>query len=152
MTTWTPERITNLKKLRSLGQPGSLIASLFGNVTRNAILGKVHRLGLSTPSTATTRASATSASPRRWCGRQSSSAKTRAAPSCQPHPFKAKRTAELPPLQPLVFNNPPRIGELKPDQCCWPEGDPRKSDFHFCGRSKTPGRPYCAHHRARSMA
>jgi len=150
MTTWTTERITNLKKLWTLGQPASAIATILGNVTRNAILGKVHRLGLSTPSTASTRASATST--QRRSRRQSSSAKTRAAPSCQPKPHKAKRASKFPPLQPLVFNNPPRIGELKPDQCCWPEGDPRKSDFHFCGRSKTPGRPYCAHHRARSMA
>jgi len=151
MTTWTPERIINLKTLWTLGQPASAIATLLGNVTRNAILGKVHRLGLSNPSTA--RASATSASPQRRCGRrQSSSAKTRAAPSCQPKPFKTKRASELPPLDPLVLNNPPRLGELKPDQCCWPEGDPRKADFHFCGRTKNPGRPYCAHHRARSMA
>lgn len=150
MTTWTPERIINLKKLWTLGQPASVIATLLGNVTRNAILGKVHRLGLSNPSTARARASATS--PQRRNRRQSSSAKTRAAPSSQPKPLKAARASKFPPLQPLAFNNPPRIGELKPDQCCWPEGDPRKPDFHFCGRSKTPGRPYCAHHRARSMA
>ncbi len=152
MTTWTPERIINLKTLWTLGKPASAIATLLGNVTRNAILGKVHRLGLSNPSTARARASATSPSPQRRSRRQSSSAKTRAAPSYQPQPFKAKRTSEIPPLQPLIFNAPPRMGELKPDQCCWPEGDPRKPDFHFCGRSKTPGRPYCAHHRARSVA
>lgn len=52
MTTWTTERITNLKKLWTLGQPASAIATILGNVTRNAILGKVHRLGLSNPSPA----------------------------------------------------------------------------------------------------
>lgn len=150
MTNWTTERITHLKKLWTLGQPASAIATILGNVTRNAILGKVHRLGLSTPSTASTRASATST--QRRSRRQSSSAKTRAAPSCRPQPIKTKRASKFPPLQPLVLNNPPRLGELKPDQCCWPEGDPRKSDFHFCGRSKTPARPYCEHHRARSKA
>lgn len=107
MTTWTTERITNLKKLWTLGQPASAIATILGNVTRNAILGKVHRLGLSTPSTASTRASATST--QRRSRRQSSSAKTRAAPSCQPQPIKTKRASKFPPLQPLVFNNPPRL-------------------------------------------
>ena len=150
MNTWTTERITNLKKLWTPGQPAPAAATILGNVTRNAILGKVHRLGLPTPSTASTRASATST--QRRSRRQSSSAKTRAAPRCQPQPIKTKRASTFPPLQPLVFNNPPRLGELKPDQCCWPEGDPRKPDFHFCGRTKTPDRPYCEHHRARSIA
>ena len=151
MTTWTPERIVDLKKLWTLGQPASAIAALLGNVTRNAILGKVHRLGLSNPSTARPSASATKPSLQRRSRRQSSCAKTRTAPSCPPQAFKPKRRSQLPPLDPLVLNDPPQLGELKPDQCCWPQGDPRKPDFHFCGRTKIPGRPYCAHHHARSI-
>jgi GcrA cell cycle regulator len=38
------------------------------------------------------------------------------------------------------------IIELKANECRWPIGDPRQEDFHFCGASQTPGRPYCAHH------
>lgn len=134
MTTWTPERIIDLKKLWSLGEPASAIAALLGGLTRNAIIGKAHRLGLSKALSPT-----------------ASSAKTRAARSSTREPLLgAKRVSALPPLDPLFLETPPRRGELQPSQCCWPEGDPRRSDFHFCGRNKLPGRPYCAHHHARS--
>lgn len=152
MTTWTPERIIDLKKLWSLGEPASAIAALLGGLTRNAIIGKAHRLGLSKPLSPTARLSTTNApssQPRRTP--RSSSAKTRAARSSTREPLLgAKRVSALPPLDPLFLETPPRRGELQPSQCCWPEGDPRRSDFHFCGRNKLPGRPYCAHHHARS--
>jgi GcrA cell cycle regulator len=39
---------------------------------------------------------------------------------------------------------------LTPATCNWPEGDPKRADFHFCGRDKPPDRPYCPHHATRA--
>ena len=53
--SWTPERVEILRKMWSEGQSASLIAGELGGVTRNAVIGKVHRLGLSNRGTVTTK-------------------------------------------------------------------------------------------------
>lgn len=151
--TWTPERITELKHLWSLGETASVIAKLLGN-TRNAVLGKVHRLALPHRSTAPIRTPRQTPDTSQNHKRRRKRPQSAQAPK-QPAPAAIKtrgRKTEPPPLDPIHVPHPPRIGELSPGQCCWPEGDPRKPDFHFCGRSKPALEPYCPHHRARSLA
>ena len=150
---WTDERVEILKKLWAEGLSASQIAARLGGVTRNAVIGKVHRLGLS--------------------GRATPSRVPRPKPqrTREPsHPSKIssfrtagstalKVDAELdaepliePEAAPLreVEVSPPgercNILQLSDKTCRWPIGDPGTEEFCFCGSSPKAGQPYCAHH------
>ncbi len=135
---WTDERVELLKKLWQDGLSASQIAKQLGGVTRNAVIGKVHRLGLS--------GRATPSKPQRTV-------------------FKAPRPAR--PVTPAI-TAPRRIAEAVPHQsapvryiderpgtatvltlgahmCKWPIGDPSLDSFTFCGRRSDEG-PYCDEH------
>ena len=102
---WTPTRISILIALWNEGLSTSEIGNrLF--VTKNAVVGKVHRLGL----------------PKRGS------------------PIKKKpKPAQIISLE-----------ALRPGMCCWPDGEPGKEDFRFCGDPAEPDKPYCAHHCERA--
>lgn len=150
--SWTDERVELLKRLWTEGLSASQIAGQMGGVTRNAVIGKVHRLGLSGRATP-------SRSPR------PRSRKTR-----QPtHPsqvtqFRSSGSAAFkvdaehhvdvdiePEPQPIrEVDIPPgeraSILTLNEHTCRWPIGDPGSEDFYFCGRNPKSGMPYCDHH------
>jgi GcrA cell cycle regulator len=148
---WTDDRVATLKHCWKDGFSASQIAQKLGEVTRNAVIGKVHRLGLAGRTKPSSRARATrgrscSQSPRRpaGSGRRTPAFRTRHSPA----PAKPARPPILPELGP-----PPQIPitvqTLTPRTCRWPEGDPKSPDFHFCGRSKSQAAiPYCDHHAA----
>lgn len=144
---WTEDRVEVLTKLWAEGLSASQIAKQLGGVTRNAVIGKVHRLGLSgrakpsRPKKATTvRASSTRK-------RTSSASKPRtprtvaraAAPAAPPPP---------PPIEakPLPNGEYATIMTIRDHMCKWPIGDPMESDFRFCGRKIKQGEPYCDAH------
>lgn len=136
---WTDERVETLKRLWLEGLSASQIAKQLGGVTRNAVIGKVHRLGLS----------------------------GRAAPSQPTRPvMKAPRVARVAPPTPVAPRRPietvPMAVEPRPifrveepgsatvltlgaHMCKWPIGDPATEDFSFCGRRASDG-PYCVDH------
>ncbi len=134
---WTDERVELLKKLWSDGLSASQIANRMGGVTRNAVIGKVHRLGLS--------GRATPAKPQRGCA---------SVPSLSVSPL----TEEADDLEPLAaepeFIAPATLSEgdmttvatLTNRMCKWPIGDPTSDDFHFCGQPTPAGKSYCAYH------
>ncbi|MEM9476385.1 MAG: GcrA family cell cycle regulator [Pseudomonadota bacterium] len=165
--SWTDERVELLKKMWGEGQSASQIAKELGGVTRNAVIGKVHRLGLSN------RSGAAPAKP----------AKEKAAPKVEadaaPKPAEAEtrpverpatppaRKAIIPAGQPLPPQ--PSANEISPEAlasvrevekkskkislmeltertCKWPIGDPATDDFWFCGLPVQPGKPYCEAH------
>ena len=136
---WTDERVELLKKLWSEGLSASQIASKMGGVTRNAVIGKVHRLGLS--------GRATPAKPQR--GRIADTSRA-AAPRSFSTPAPDFGPAENEPefLEPLVLDsgNMATVPTLNKNMCKWPVGDPTSEDFHFCGQSASAGKPYCAYH------
>ena len=113
---WTDERLEELKKLWAQGLSISQIGEALG-VSRNAIAGKAHRLGL----------------PRR------------PSPISKPKAEKPKvepvvEEQDLPlrlELRQLVWSR---------SKCCWPTGDPKKNGFVFCGDTVVPGKPYCLPH------
>ncbi|MEZ5774907.1 MAG: GcrA family cell cycle regulator [Hyphomicrobiaceae bacterium] len=155
--SWSDERVEMLKKLWSEGLSASQIASRLGEVTRNAVIGKVHRLGLS--------GRATTSRIKTMRPRKSVARAKRHRPVRFPQtpgvprrdPF-AEMVAEgaLEPVfrqvEELVIPLEERktIQTLKECNCRWPIGDPQAEDFHFCGRDKEPGRPYCSFHAARA--
>lgn len=145
---WTAARVETLETLWLSGLSASQVAAKLGGVTRNAVIGKLHRLGIA--------------------GRAAASAPGRAD---RPHPenrVAARRAARERPA-----GGPPRksacgstqavasaIVDLAPSardllalgshQCRWPIGDPATPGFGFCGRADDGAGPYCADHARRA--
>ena len=152
--SWTDERVELLKKLWLDGRSASQISGeLGGGVTRNAVIGKVHRMGLS--GRVKTSDSPVSALPRlREKPQARPSAPRMSGPSVRgnlalsmsprPAPQPAPR-----PVKEVVIPISERVTlmELKEAMCRWPLGDPAQPDFRFCG-IKSPGAlgPYCGYH------
>jgi GcrA cell cycle regulator len=148
---WTDDRVELLKKLWAEGLSASQIAGRLGGVTRNAVIGKGHRLGLSGRAT-----SSRSSVPR---PRRSHAPRQNRAPSLtfgtrgnvalKPTFEEEYEAAPAPaPVEELVIPLHERasILTLKESMCRWPIGDPTEEEFHFCGRKKDGTVPYCEHH------
>ncbi len=149
--SWTNERVDTLKKLWNDGHSASAIAATLGEVTRNGVIGKVHRLGLAGRASGSSRPRsprATSLFPHRPRARR-----IRKPPS-SPLPA-AHRLRSLPLTKPMPRELGPSpettvtVETLTERSCRWPEGDPKRAGFHFCGRIKDEMQgPYCNHHAA----
>lgn len=146
---WTEERVELLKKFWAEGLSASQIAARLGGVTRNAVIGKVHRLGLSGRAT-----SSRSSGPRprrahvpRASRTPSLLFGTRGNVALKPQ-FDYELETAPQPLEELVIPLAERasIATLKETMCRWPIGDPGDPEFHFCGRKKFGTLPYCEHH------
>ena len=167
---WTEERVELLKKLWMEGLSASQIAGVLGDgVTRNAVIGKVHRLKLSG------RAKPASSAPRvrtasRPGRRVSSSSGNRSSMSGMARPrsmgsapmmgatalkisednetedYTAPQDAELfIPVEERLT-----LLQLSEETCKWPIGDPLTPDFYFCGQHSNEGKPYCDFHSRRA--
>jgi GcrA cell cycle regulator len=144
---WTDERVELLKKLWLEGHSASQIATQLGGVTRNAVIGKVHRLGLS--------GRATPSRPMKRPARPARAKPIMAKPVLvEPAPVSAPAAAAPPSLPVNAPTTPLRLADgqvvtvltLKDTMCKWPIGDPAQPGFAFCGRAGAPGIPYCAEH------
>ncbi|MBO6550152.1 MAG: GcrA cell cycle regulator [Rhizobiales bacterium] len=153
--SWTDERVEILTKLWAEGLSASQIAGRLGGVTRNAVIGKVHRLGLSGRAT-TSRAKPARArkhktarqsnSPRLGLFSNSNTAlRSISTPQDAPkeEPFRSQFVELEIPEEERVD-----LVDLKECQCRWPIGDPQDGNFHFCGKKKAEGSPYCEYHSA----
>jgi GcrA cell cycle regulator len=138
---WTDARTEHVKALWAEGRPASEIAGLLGEVTRNAVIGKVHRLGLSGRKTSSRQPVPCRTSPRRG---KSGRVERHLPPARFVRPASPMPPTPPSPVAALMLP----LRQLRDDQCRWPIGDPRKAGFGFCGCQKAPGVPYCAHHSA----
>lgn len=140
---WTEDRVGALKKLWLEGQSASQIAKqLGGGVTRNAVIGKVHRLGLSGRAAPSQPARATfrPARPRPAQPTQAPSAPRRIE-AVQPRVAAAPSVpAPMPDLPGTAT-----VMTLGAHMCKWPIGDPSSNEFSFCGRRSSEG-VYCVEH------
>ena len=152
---WTEERVAELKKLWAEGHGASQIAKRLGSVTRNAVIGKVHRLGLSgraTPSRPVKRPPRLARPKPQHMPRQAATA----APVRQGANALAQREPQLPAvivetdtnIEPQRLPNGDMVTVLtvKDSMCKWPIGDPADATFGFCGRHSDGGSPYCVEH------
>lgn len=152
--TWNDERVDVLKKLWSDGLSASQIASRLGGVTRNAVIGKVHRLGLSGRATTSRMKSHRSPRVRTQATRRLMKSRTGSTGTSV---FRTLCLADtesyVPPAEELVIPMSERkyIQTLTESCCRWPIGDPQQAEFHFCGRKKIPGLPYCEVHARRAF-
>jgi GcrA cell cycle regulator len=136
---WTEERVEILKKLWQDGLSASQIAKQLSGVTRNAVIGKVHRLGLSGRATPSQPARTVFKTPRA----------PRPMVSSQPAPRRAVEPRPAPPPRPLPYIEEPgtaTVLTLGAHMCKWPIGDPSTNDFTFCGRRASETGPYCINH------
>ncbi len=143
---WTDERVSALRKLWTDGLSASQIAKQLGGVTRNAVIGKVHRLGLAgraTPSRPAKRPVRLSRPARPHNGAPAPRPRLHAVGSLPPQPF----LPAPPPLEALTQpdGSVASVLTLTERMCKWPIGDPNDNSFAFCGRGATCG-PYCQEH------
>lgn len=154
---WTDERVEQLKKLWSEGLSASQIAAQLGGVSRNAVIGKVHRLHLSS------RGRTTSSGTRTKKAAQSVSAKaapkavtttrmitTSVGGTALQAQFDAEPVARqyLRPATNVVvpISRKLQLIQLSEKTCKWPNGDPLAEDFSFCGNDAGESGPYCGFH------
>jgi GcrA cell cycle regulator len=139
---WVDERVELLTKLWADGLSASQIATRMGGISRNAVIGKVHRLGL------------TGRAERKTTTRRHRRAPVKAVPKKYrlSYGYQQPEVLRLPvaPL-PAEVERPAKLvafDDLQPNQCAYAWGDPKHADFGFCGRDRAPGTPYCdGHHR-----
>jgi GcrA cell cycle regulator len=150
--SWTDERVELLRKLWLEGLSASQIAGELANgITRNAVIGKVHRLGLSgrvkaqvVPSTRIRLKQ-----PQRPMMTRSGGSiirgNTALALKAEPFEYLAPK-----PVENIVIPISERVTimELKESMCRWPHGDPTSAEFRYCGAHKTTASegPYCSYH------
>ena len=132
--SWNDEKVAKLKELWGKGSTASQIAEIIGGISRNAVIGKAHRLNLS------------------------SKIKTRTATSS--HNFQnnveennsKQRRGRKSKFQSLIIEkdfepeNPKKLEELDENSCKWPIGHPEEDKFYFCGRSSLKDFSYCKLH------
>ena len=145
--TWTEERVELLKRLWADGRSASQIAAEIGGCSRNAVIGKVHRLGLSGRAKP-----GPTAEPKPRKLERPAAATVPEPADAAPAPAPSRPTLELvadtgaardlavPPSERVT------IMELRDSMCRWPMGDPTAADFRFCGCRSIPGLPYCTGH------
>lgn len=151
--SWTDERVELLRKLWSEGLSASQIAGRLGGVTRNAVIGKVHRLGLSGRAT-TSRVK--SLRPRKRAAANVVKRPTRARFPTNGNPaVRELYSGEpyVPPAEEIEIPEAQRktLQSLDACSCRWPVGDPQTPEFYFCGGKAVPGLPYCEHHARRAF-
>lgn len=157
---WTDERVERLKKLWSEGLSASQIAAQLGGVSRNAVIGKVHRLNLPGRAKA---GGATSARSQKRATIQTQARPTTFAPRTitrtvarpagatmlkEEIEIDALEVVETAPSNVVVpiFKRLPLV-KLTERTCKWPIGDPLKDDFCFCGNDSPDNTPYCGYHQ-----
>ncbi|HET9020129.1 MAG TPA: GcrA family cell cycle regulator [Acetobacteraceae bacterium] len=147
---WNEEAIGQLRTLWAEGHSTAEIGRRMG-VSKNAVVGKAHRLGLvSRPSPIRRDVSADAAArppvPRRVSGptlpplQAATPSPVPALPVPAPLPAAAPRAVVRPALQAVPARGARRSA------CCWPIGEPGTPSFHFCDADARAGKPYCADH------
>ena len=132
--SWTEEKVSKLKELWGKGNTASQIAEIIGGISRNAVIGKAHRLNLSAK--IKTRTAATNEN-------FESSVQNRNIKSRKSRKSKFKSLIIEKDFEP---ENPKQLEQLDENSCKWPIGHPNEKSFYFCGRSSLKDFSYCKLH------
>ncbi|MGX8010225.1 GcrA family cell cycle regulator [Mesorhizobium sp. ORM8.1] len=157
---WTDERVELLRKLWSEGLSASQIAAQLGGVSRNAVIGKVHRLKLSgrgraTAAPARQKKTVQGASMQKSVARAASASRhghvtASVGATALQIQFDAEPVARhyIRPVENVVvpISRNLQLVELSERTCKWPNGDPLSEDFSFCGNESAETGPYCKYH------
>ena len=152
--SWTDDRVARLSKLWAEGLSASQIAADLGGVTRNAVIGKVHRLGLSgrvkPASGGGSKPRRKPSAPRAKYGRSASrinGSRTAAATALKMDPDSDVAVRPRPVEDIVVpISRQLTLMQLTDTTCKWPTGDPTMPGFSFCGHKSAEDKPYCEFH------
>ena len=132
--SWTDEKVAKLKELWGKGNTASQIAEIIGGISRNAVIGKAHRLNLSAK-----------------IKTRSATSNEKFESSIDNKNLKLKRGRRSK-FKSLIIEkdfepeNPKTLEELDENSCKWPIGHPNEKDFYFCGRTSLKDFSYCKLH------
>ena len=132
--SWTEGKVEKLKELWGKGNTASQIAEIIGGISRNAVIGKAHRLNLST---------------KIKTKNSSNSQNFQKPSSAENHIQKRGRRSKFKSLlieKDFEPENPKQLEELDENSCKWPIGHPDESSFYFCGRTSLKDFSYCKLH------
>ena len=132
--SWNEEKVGKLKELWGKGNTASQIAEIIGGISRNAVIGKAHRLNLSAK-----------IKTRNASSSQSFDTNSEESSSAQKQGRKSKFKSLLIEKD-FEPENPKKLEELNESSCKWPVGHPEEESFYFCGRSSLKDFSYCKLH------
>ena len=130
--SWTDEKVAKLKELWGKGSTASQIAEILGGVSRNAVIGKAHRLNLSGKIIAKKGSSYSKVNSSKLTSNN--------------RKFKKGKFKSLVIEKDFEPENPKQLEELDENSCKWPIGHPDEKSFYFCGRSSLKDFSYCKLH------
>jgi len=132
--SWNEEKVAKLKELWGKGNTASQIAEIIGNISRNAVIGKAHRLNLSEK----IKARSALSTPNLKNNVEDNISKQRSGRKSKFQSLIIEKDFEP--------ENPKKLEELDESSCKWPVGHPEEKSFYFCGRSSLKDFSYCKLH------
>ena len=132
--SWNDEKVAKLKELWGKGNTASQIAEIIGGVSRNAVIGKAHRLNLSAKIKT------------RVASSNQAFENSRENKNLRPKRGRKSRFSSIMIEKDFEPENPKQLEELDESLCKWPIGHPDEKNFYFCGRSSLKDFSYCKLH------